>query len=115
MRPRTLHLIVRNGAQPGHRVLALDGVLTLETVPDFVKKVRAETGKVVIVDLAQVSYVDSAGLGALIQAHMHFKKLGSRLVLTAVSQRVQAVLEVTRVHKLFSVFPSVDEAEKHFA
>ncbi len=107
----TLQIVARDGTRPGHRILAVNGVISLETVPEFVRRLRAEAGALVILDFTQVPFMDSAGLGALVQTYVHFAKEKRRLALAGLNQRVQAVLEITRVQKLIPVFANADEAE----
>lgn len=102
----------RTGARAGQSILRLNGAIGLETVPQFLKAVRGESAPALILDFNGVSYVDSAGVGALVQSYVAFQKAGRRLVLAALNDRVQAVLEVTRVQSLFPVFGSVAEAEE---
>ncbi len=101
------------GGRDGQRVLRMNGSLALDTVPEFLKMVRAEAAPVVILDFSAVSYIDSAGVGSLVQTFAAFKKSGRRLALSAVNDRVRAVLEITRVQALFPSFPSVAEAEQN--
>jgi anti-anti-sigma factor len=107
----SLKIAAQAGRQAAHRILRIEGSLTLETVPSFLKTVRAETAPVVILDLSEVPIVDSAGVGALIQTHVGLAKSQRRLVLTHVNQRNMAVFEITRVAKALHIFPSVPEAE----
>jgi len=107
-----LKIDIDSGAHPGRRILRLTGRVSIETVPEFLKVLRAEKASVVILDLGQLSYVDSAGVGALIQMHVAFQKSGQLLVLVAVGPRVAAVLEIARVKSIFRTFPSVEAAEE---
>ena len=100
------------GARPGQRILRLDGRLGLDTAPEFLKSVRAATDPVVILDFSGVSYIDSAGVGSLIQTYASFKKTERRLALAHVNERVTAVLQITKVHSLFAHFPTVKDAEE---
>jgi len=102
----------RAGARPGQRVLRVAGRVDLETVPRFLQALRSEQAPAIILDLSGVSYVDSGGVGALVQTYSSFRKTDRRLALVALNPRVQAVLELTRLHKIFAVFPTVAEAEK---
>jgi anti-sigma B factor antagonist len=72
--------------------------------------VRTEHSSTVIVDLAEVPYVDSAGLGALVSAHVSLHKTGRHLVLSGVNSRVLRLFEITRVESLFLIFRTLDEA-----
>jgi anti-anti-sigma factor len=111
----TLEIQKQNGARPGQRVLRLIGALSLQTVPDFLKVARAETSPVLIVEFSGVTFVDSAGVGALLQTVASMNKSQRKLGLAAVSQRTLAVLEITRVIGLFQVFPTIAEAEEKLA
>ena len=99
------------GSRDGCRILRLTGPLTLSNLFQFQGLLRAEKATVVIVDLTQVPYVDSAGIGALMGAHVSRQRDGRRFALVGVNQRVQHALEVTRVFQFFSVYPSTAEAE----
>lgn len=101
------------GGHGGQRVLRMTGSLALDTVPAFLKMVRAESEPVVILDFSGVSYIDSAGVGSLVQTFAAFKKANRRLALSGVNERVRAVLEITRVQTLFPSFPTVAEAEQN--
>jgi len=100
------------GAHPGQRVLRLIGALSLQTVPDFLKVVRAETAPVLIVEFTDIIIVDSAGVGSLLQTMASMNKTNRKLGLAGLGQRTLAVLEITRVIGLFNVFPTVAEAEE---
>jgi len=99
------------GSRVGYRILRLTGPLTLANLFEFQALVRADKAPVIIIDLAQVPYIDSAGIGALLGAHVSRQKDGRMLALVGVNQRVQQALEITRVLQFFSVYPSVVEAE----
>jgi anti-sigma B factor antagonist len=89
----------------------LTGPLTLSNLFEFQALVRAEKAPVVIIDLTNVPYVDSAGIGSLMGAHVSRQRDGHSLALAGVNQRVKDALEVTRVLQFFSVYSSVAEAE----
>lgn len=113
--PDTLEIQKQDGARPGQRILRLIGALSLQTVPDFLKVARAETSPVLIIEFSGVSFVDSAGVGALLQTMASMNKTNRRLGLAAIGQRTLAVLEITRVIGLFNVFPTAAEAEEKLA
>lgn len=112
--PDSLSIVSRDGAVPGLRVLRLSGRLGLDSVPDFLKAVRAQTHKTVVLDMCDMAYVDSSGVGALVQQLSALKKEGRRLVLVKPHERVLAVLQITKVLSLFSRFDSVEAAEAQF-
>jgi anti-anti-sigma factor len=103
------------GVTEEQRVLLLRGPLTLETSAHFERAVRSESAGTMILDLANVPYIDSAGLGSLVSANVSHLKTGRCLVLTAVTPRVAKVLEITRVKELFMTFPTTWEAVEALA
>lgn len=63
-----------------------------------------------VVDLGQVRFIDSSGLGALLSG---FKNAGLRqgsLTLVGLQPRVQSMFELTRLHRVFEIYPSVKDA-----
>jgi anti-sigma B factor antagonist len=64
----------------------------------------------VVVDLADVDMVDSAGLGALIALLKRVDARGGDLKLAGLSSRVRMVFEITRTHRIFDILDTVDEA-----
>ena len=91
-------------------VLSLHGPLTMENVPQFLNAVRREDAPTMILDFADVPYMDSSGLGSLISAYTSCHKAGRRVALTGVGPRVMKVFEITKVEPLFLMFDSVDDA-----
>ncbi|MCU1429485.1 MAG: putative anti-sigma factor antagonist [Actinomycetia bacterium] len=59
----------------------------------------------VILDLSEVSFLDSAGISLLIQAKKRLANGGSDLVLRAPQRNVRRVLEISGVTELFSIQP----------
>jgi anti-sigma B factor antagonist len=100
------------GAREGERILQLIGPITLTTLFGFRDVIRAEkTAKAIILDFSQVPYVDSAGVGAIVNAHVSCVNSGRRLILVAVQDRIRTLMKVTRVDEVLSVFPSLPEAQ----
>ena len=65
-----------------------------------------------ILDLTEVPYMDSAGLGMIVSHYVRCQGRGVRLVAAGVSSRVVQLLELTKVDKLFPRFDSVEEADR---
>jgi anti-sigma B factor antagonist len=91
-------------------VLSLHGPLTLENVNPFLNAVRRETTPTMILDLTDVPYMDSSGLGSLVSAYTSCMKAGRRVALTGVTPRVMKVLEITRTEPIFLMFPTLGDA-----
>ena len=91
-------------------VLRLRGPLTMENLPSFQNAVRREATPTIFLDLTEVPYVDSAGLGSLVSAYISRHKSGQRVVLSGVNDRVLKLFEITRVEPLFLIFPTLGDA-----
>ena len=91
-------------------VLRLRGPLTSEYIPDFQNAVRRENVPTMILDLSEVPYIDSAGIGSLVSIYVSRHKLGQRLALSGVNPRVIDLLKITRVEQLFLIFSSLGDA-----
>jgi len=92
-------------------VLELSGPLTAANGPVFQNAMRREDpAETLILDLTDVPYVDSAGLGLLVTAYVTRQKSGRKMVLSGINPRVQKLFEVTRVSSLFLIFANPEEA-----
>jgi anti-sigma B factor antagonist len=94
----------------GRGVLRLKGPLTIEHIPDFQNAIRRENVPTMILDLTEVPYMDSAGLGSLVSVYVSRHKLGQRLALSGVNGRIINLLKITQVEQLFLIFPSLGDA-----
>ena len=97
-------------------ILDVSGNVTLndgaEQVRDKVRSVLQAGQKFLLVNLAKVSYMDSAGLGELVQAYSTVAKQGGKLKLVSPTKRLQDLLVIT---KLATVFDSFDDEETGIA
>jgi anti-sigma B factor antagonist len=110
-----LHVETLPTTVPGRRVLRLAGPLTLSTFFEFQNLVRADRATSLIVDLAGVPYIDSAGIGCLVNGYVSHHNAGSSLSLVGVNDRVRTALQVANVEQFFPIFPSLREAEQGMA
>jgi anti-sigma B factor antagonist len=72
---------------------------------------RGDAPKVAILDLSRVPYMDSAGMGSVINFFTHCQKNSVRLLIAGVSPRVSELFKMTGVDTLIPMTTSVDEAE----
>lgn len=101
----------RAGSRAGQHILTVKGPITVATVPVFHEAVKAATGSALIVDLNEVPYIDSAAIGALVQAHVTCARNNRKLALVGLGHRVRAVLKISSVDILFTTYPTLAEAE----
>jgi anti-anti-sigma factor len=99
------------GQHEGTTILKLDGPLKLATMFEFQGQFRAMTPQVLIVDLSDSPYMDSAGLGLLMNYYVSAQNHGRKILLACVNERIQALLELTKVDGILKGFPTVEAAE----
>lgn len=92
-------------------IFRLHGPLLLGNFFSFQSMVRSDLSKLLIVDVADVPYIDSAGIGCLVGAHVSRENAGRKLVVVGASERLVNSLKATRVDQLFEFASSVDEAK----
>ena len=71
--------------------------------------------KKVLLNLGDVSYVDSAGLGAIVQAYATLNKNGGSLKLLNATKRIKDLLSITKLLTIFDTYDSEADAVKSFA
>jgi anti-sigma B factor antagonist len=96
-----------NGA---NLVTRLNGKLSLETVHNFIQAMRQEPADHVVLDMSGVSFLDSAGVGALVSLFVNRRNNGKSLVLAGLTQQGSAVMQVAGLTKILPVFPTVEAA-----
>jgi anti-sigma B factor antagonist len=86
------------------------GKLSLETVNEFIQKMRAENAQYVVLDLGAVSFLDSAGVGSLVSLFVNRRNQGKVFALAALSPQSNAVVTVAGLQNLLPVYKTVEEA-----
>ena len=95
----------------GAKILKLSGPLTIQTLFDFQQMVRGETAKPIIVDISQVAYMDSAGLGCVIAAYTSCQRNKRAFGITGITERIRMLFSLTHVDRLLPCFDSLEAAE----
>jgi anti-sigma B factor antagonist len=67
-------------------------------------------GQRLIMDLSEVRFIDSSGLGTLLNSSKDAHQRSSSIVLAGLQPRVKAMLELTRLNVIFDIFPSLEDA-----
>jgi len=80
---------------------------------DMVKKLIAETPAIVM-NLREVNYIDSGGLGTLVSLYTTARNAGGSVKLASLSQRVGDLLQVTKLLTIFEVFDNEEAAARSF-
>ncbi len=81
---------------------------------DAMRNATAEAGDHVILDLGQVAFIDSSGLGAIVAAMKQFGP-GRKLDLAALTTNVDKVFRLTRMDTVFDIHGSLETARKRAA
>ena len=110
-----MRVSVVQGGSPGTSIVKLAGPLTLATLADLDDALRQIGDADTIIDLFDVPYVDSAGLGTMIAHFSHTQRNGRGFALTGVSRRIRLLLELTHVDTILPVYPLNEDAERAFA
>ena len=100
-------------------VLGLGGRLVLyDGEADFRQKVDqllASGCLKIVVDLQDVTYVDSAGVGVMVGKYLSVRRQGGDMKLLHLSSRSLRVMTITRLTSVFDTFDSEDDAVRSFA
>jgi anti-sigma B factor antagonist len=95
-------------------VVALKGRIILgegsSALRERIKSLVGDGKKKIVLNMANVTYIDSAGLGTLVAAHISVKKQGTTLLLSDLGNKFHEVLQITRLLTVFSVFATEAEA-----
>jgi len=89
-------------------VLAISGEITLSAggdvqLKDKIQSLLQQGRRKILLDLGNVSYVDSAGLGQLVQATVTASKNGGKLKLLNLTKRLNDLLVVTKLSTVFDI------------
>jgi anti-sigma B factor antagonist len=99
-------------------VLDLSGKITLgegdALLKDKLHSLLHQGKKNVLLNLGEVQYVDSAGLGALVSAYTTMTREGGNLKLVNVTKKLQDLLSITKLLTVFETFDSEGEAVSSF-
>jgi anti-sigma B factor antagonist len=114
-----MNLTIEEKERSGVTILQLSGRVTLgdesAALRSKIKEVLAQGKTRVVLDLADVSYIDSAGLGTLVAGYTSAKNQGGNMKLANLTKRFDEQLHITKLVTVFDVYKTVDEAVKSFA
>ncbi|MCE5198874.1 MAG: STAS domain-containing protein [Armatimonadota bacterium] len=97
----------------GMQVLDVAGEIDVYTAPQFkdaVNNVLASGQKHLIINMENVSYMDSSGFGALLSATKRLRPQGGTVNLVKCSGAIDRILRITRLNTVFATFESIPEA-----
>jgi anti-sigma B factor antagonist len=99
-------------------VVALKGRIVLgegsSALREQIKSLVGDGKKKIVLNMENVTYIDSAGLGTLVAAHISAKKQGAALFLSDLGNKFHEVLQITRLLTVFNVYATEAEAISSF-
>ena len=97
----------------GTRILDVAGEIDVYTATKFRESIETILNagqKHVIINMANVNYMDSSGFGALLSATKKLKPIGGSVNLIKCSSAIDRILKITRLDTIFDTYDSVDDA-----
>src|SRR5205823_10902373 len=85
-------------------VLAIEGDIDLHISPAITESLNAMIRKKpdrIVIDLSRATYIDSAGIAALILAMREVKEYGGKFFLSGVQETIRSILETSRLDRIF--------------
>jgi anti-sigma B factor antagonist len=110
MQPSKLELDKLASSNETLTVYQAKGKLSLETVNDFIQKMRPESAQHLVLDLGGVTFLDSAGVGSLVSLFVSRRNQAKTFALAGLSQQGKAVVTVAGLHNLLPIYGTLEEA-----
>ena len=111
------HLEIQSREKEGVKILDLSGKLTVGGASDLREKVNAETAAgslQQLLNLKEVDYIDSTGLGTMVICYMSLQKAGGALKLCNLNRRNLELVLLTKLSTVFQIFNEEQEAINSF-
>jgi anti-sigma B factor antagonist len=113
-----MSLDIQQREREGIAILDLNGRITVGEeagkMRESLQELAAEGGRNIILDLREVDYIDSTGLGALVVCFTTLRKLGGKLKLDNLNRRNIELLLFTKLTTVFEIFNDEQEAVNSF-
>lgn len=112
-----MQVTVTTSQQDSVFVLSFGGdidVASAMTVRDALDRVIAAGHHQIVVDLGEVRFIDSTGLGVLVGRLKAVRDLGGDMHLVCTSRRIARVLSITSLDEVFTIHDSTDRAVSAF-
>lgn len=106
----SLQVEVSTVGKPGTRLLKLTGSLVLGNFFQFQSELRKEESPLTVIDLAKVPYMDSTGMGELVNYYVHCQRAGNKLIISGANDRVMELFRITRIDSVLPLVPTLKEA-----
>jgi anti-sigma B factor antagonist len=102
----------REGRNPGTRVFCLSGPLTLRNLFELQSELRGSAlPALTVIDLTAVPYMDSAGMGLVMNHYVRCQTKGAKLIVAGANSRVMDLFKVTKVDTVLPLVSTLEDAE----
>jgi anti-sigma B factor antagonist len=108
-----VELSVSRQSVGGYPVVAVSGEVDVYSAPalkDSLTELLQSGASTVVVDLSDVAFLDSTGLGALVEARAATTEAGGSLPIVCNHERILKLFTITGLDGVFTIHPTVDEA-----
>ena len=96
------------------RILDVNGKIVIgdgtKTLRNAIQEIAKENPKKIVLNLNNVTYVDSPGIGELVFNYVYVKDQGSRLVLLNLTNKIRQLLVIAKLSTVFEIFDNEDRA-----
>src|SRR4026207_2207625 len=95
------------------KVIPLEGEIDLHISPRITTTLNAALKvkpRNLVIDMGNVSYIDSSGLAVLIEAMQKVEKYGGKFALAGLQENVKPIFEIARLDQVFPIYPDVHSA-----
>ena len=99
----------------GAKILALSGDIDMDTSPELRKQLLLLVGQrapVIMVDLENVTYIDSSGIATFVEGLKEMMSYSGRLKFFSIPVRVKEIFNFSKLDKVFDMYGSMDDALK---
>lgn len=81
----------------------LNNMIAPDIKHQFILQANADSQNALIIDLSEIEYADSSGLGALLLAFRLYRDNGRTLIFCGIRERVQKLIEISRLENVFKL------------
>jgi anti-sigma B factor antagonist len=114
----SMSLKMTNSEVEGVSLVALNGRIVLgeesTALREKLKSLIAGGKKKIVLNMAEIDYIDSSGLGALVAAHLSAKNAGASLRLCNLGKKFHEVMQLTKLLTVFDVYDTEAAAVRSF-
>ncbi len=102
--------VTKQGDAAVMKIVGAASMAEAERLREAIEELVAQCPPVVVLDLSEMDFICSLGLGAIISGHLKCRHHHGQIRLVAPTPAVRELLEMTRLTKLFGIYDTVEQA-----